>query len=309
MAWKLPTLDALTDVGNIISNVANITKTGKEYMEKLAQQQLGFELFGIGDLSDEAIVGVGLRTAAKKLYTPEASADKAFSKLDAFLKSLNNHQRIRLRRTIAKLVLTERHENVVVETKTDKDGAKTEKQDRRQVDYEYTADDPRVQFIMNMAKELIKPGGPAAVKDQLLAFDVILEKAIYETLFDKVNEGKKKAKEWIDATAIPKTQDFLKGILNRLNRVTDPTATPDAFITEQQTIIASRENEILSEARNNSWIHLLTTSLPGRILLGMIALVAILALGTGLGWKVFFGVIGLVLVGKYVIGWYKQHHP
>ena len=205
--------------------------------------------------------------------------------------------------------MTERHENVVVETKTDKDGAKTEKRDRRQVDYEYTADDPRVQFIMNMAKELIKPGGPAAVKDQLFAFDVILENAIYETLFDKVNEGKKKAKEWVDAKAIPKTQDFLKGILNRLNGVTDPTATPDAFITEQQTIIASRENEILSEAKNNSWIHLLTTSLPGRILLGMIALVAILALGTGLGWKVFFGVIGLVLVGKYVIGWYKQHHP
>lgn len=117
--------------------------------------------------------------------------------------ALKPHQRERWRKVYGSIKLTERHEDVLSSRKQVKveAGAKgparddtTEEYQRRQRDYEYTLEDPRLQHLI-IVSEMARDHGVDTARKYLVNSDFALERSLAEQAKEKLEELKKVGSE------------------------------------------------------------------------------------------------------------------
>lgn len=236
-------------------------------------------------LDDEAIMTV-LLPAVRRHYVSiiggGATADEAEAavrELTDFLNGLDAHQKRRLRNVLGTIVLTERFEKVVGQVTTNKDGARTEKADWRQVDYEYTAEDHRVIALAYMARDLNDTTiGPKGVRQQLIAVGSILETTTMQRLESAIGA----TGTWLTETGLPTANQALvnamAGLINSDAYAELLDRHQNSTESERQDAMAAfieRERRVERRVDNNGIISI-ATSLPGKIFCAASALTIIL---------------------------------
>jgi hypothetical protein len=192
-----------------------------EQQESLRQQIVGGIL---PNLIDETLL-MALMNAVRQVGNAAAPGDGDihYRALNRFYVRLTARQKNRFRHVLGTLELTEKFDpDHITESKTefkdDKKTAEIKKFSRVQVDYEFTADDPRVQFLTNLAKDLLDPsmgatpeGREKAVKAELLALELILKRSHKNILWRHLRHfGKRKLPRHIE-WFIGHTGRFAKG--------------------------------------------------------------------------------------------------
>lgn len=156
----------------------------EDVTQKLGQQVVG----GIfPNLVDETLF-MALMNAVRTENGAEGTA--LYRELVEFHKELDTKQKNRLRHILGTLELTEKFDpDHLVDKTTKKDGDVNEKFARVQIDYEFTADDPRVQFLTNLAQDLLDTNKGVtsedrrkSVKGDLLALELILKRTPLEAI-------------------------------------------------------------------------------------------------------------------------------
>jgi hypothetical protein len=154
-----------------------------DQQKSLRQQIVGGIL---PNLVDETLL-MALMNAVRQVGNTAAAkeGDAHYRALNRFYVRLTAKQKNRFRHVLGTLELTERFDpDHITERTTKKDGEVHEKFSRVQIDYEFTAEDPRVQFLTNLARDLLDSEMGAtqedrekAVRAELLALELILKRS------------------------------------------------------------------------------------------------------------------------------------
>lgn len=185
--------DALS-IGKLMAFLGSLWPNVKEVATEQLKQQKPERLFP--DITSAAIL-LGLIEAVRRVSAEQVLADgfifgevadhglgeRRYRALVQFHNQLDTHQKRRLRKIISRLELTEKH--IIWESKktTAQGGAVTSEFTREKRDYEFTHEDPRVMFLVNMADDLLNPEiGPAVVRDELEQIDFITDQDLLDIL-------------------------------------------------------------------------------------------------------------------------------
>lgn len=159
------------------------------------EQQMPSDL--IPSYDDEAISAALDATLAKE------KGLEYLDRIKAVRANLQPHQRDRWRKVYGTIKLTERHENATSSRKHTKVEASakgparedsTEEYQRRQRDYEYTLEDPRLQHLV-LVSEMARDQGVDEAVAYLIISDFALEKSIAEQAKEKIGALKKAGEE------------------------------------------------------------------------------------------------------------------
>lgn len=177
----------MPNVGAVLTALSgflpDFLKGDGDQQKKLRQQLVG----GIfPNLIDETLL-MALMNAVRQVgnIATTKEGDVHYHVLNRFYARLTTKQKNRFRNILGTLELTERFDpDHVTEKTTKKDGEVHEKFSRVQIDYAFTAEDPRVQFLTNLARDLLDTEMGAtqeerekAVKAELLALELILKRS------------------------------------------------------------------------------------------------------------------------------------
>lgn len=176
---------------------------------------------------------------------------------------LKPHQRERWRKVYGSIKLTERHEDTLssrkhtkVEVST-KEGARedtTEEYQRRQRDYEYTLEDPRLQHLIIVA-EMTRDHDAETAKAYLINSDFALEKSIAEQAKEKLDELKTSAGKKLTAASY---SFFLgsDGYDEVANRTTGrPQEEIEKALSAALVAKTTREQRELDQAKKDRILH------------------------------------------------------
>lgn len=159
------------------------------------EQQMASGL--IPSYDDEAI------SAALDAALVHEKGSEYLDHIKAVRAELQPHQRDRWRKVYGNIKLTERHENALsskkstkVETSAKGPGREdsTEEYQRRQRDYEYTPEDPRLQHLVLVSEMARDQGVDMAIK-YLITSDFALEKSLTQQATEKFESLKKSGGE------------------------------------------------------------------------------------------------------------------
>jgi hypothetical protein len=190
---------------------------------------------------------------------------------------LKPHQRERWRKVYGTIKLTERHEDVLSSKKHTKVEASakgaaredtTEEYQRRQRDYEYTKDDPRLQHLIIVA-EMVRDHSAEAAKVYLISSDFALEKSLAEQTKEKLDELKTAAGKKLTAASYSLFlgSDRYDEVVNR--NTGKPQEVLEKDLSDALVSKTARDRRELKQAKRDRILHAKPKALG--IIIGLMA--------------------------------------
>lgn len=225
----------------------------------------------IPSYDDEAI------SAALDAALSELKGDVYLRRIKELRATLKPHQRDRWRKVYGTIKLTERHEDVLSSKKHTKVEASakgaaredtTEEYQRRQRDYEYTLEDPRLQHLILVAN-MVRDRGLSFAKQYLIDSDFALEKSLAEQTKEKLDELKTAAGKKLTATSYSLflgSDEYDKVVNRNAGRTQEEIekALSDALVSK-----TARERRGLEQAKRDRILHARPKALG--IIIGLMA--------------------------------------
>lgn len=226
----------------------------------------------IPSYDDEAI------SAALDAALNELKGDVYLRQIKELRATLKPHQRDRWRKVYGTIKLTERHEDALSSRKHTKVEASakgaaredsTEEYQRRQRDYEYTLEDPRLQHLILVANMALEHDLSFA-KQYLIDSDFALEKSLAEQTKEKLDELRTAAGKKLTAASYSLflgSDEYDKVLKRNAGKTQEEIekALSDALVAK-----TARERRELDKARQDRILHARPTALG--ITIGLIAM-------------------------------------
>ncbi len=237
-------------------------------------QQMPSDL--IPSYDDEAISAALDATLAKE------KGLEYLDRIKAVRAKLQPHQRDRWRKVYGTIKLTERHENATSSRKHTKVEASAkgparedsaEEYQRRQRDYEYTLEDPRLQHLV-LVSEMARDQGVDEAVTYLIISDFALEKSIVEQAKEKIGALKKAGEEKLTCGAYSL---FLGDEYDRIREQNQgkPMDELEKILSAALVTKTAREKQELAQAKRDRILHAKPKALIGAIVVITVMIVII----------------------------------